>query len=278
MNMVIDSHQHFWKYDPAEYGWIEQSMSAIRRDFLPEDLRPSMQAAAVDGVISVQARQSLEETHWLLRLASENQFVRGVVGWAPLISDRVKHDLETVGADPKLRGIRHVLQGDGDEQYMHREDFNRGLSLLREFGLTYDLLIFARQLPQALRLVDQHPQQVFVLDHIAKPNIKAAEREPWTKHIRELGLRTNVYCKVSGMVNEADWQAWTEGELREYFDVVLEAFGAGRLIAASDWPVCLVACGYKRWWEILRQWTAGWSSAKQQQFFGLNAAKAYGLK
>ncbi|HEX4055146.1 MAG TPA: amidohydrolase family protein [Tepidisphaeraceae bacterium] len=276
--MVIDSHQHFWKYDPAEYGWIEPSMSAIRRDFLPEDLRPSLQAAGVDGVICVQARQSLEETHWLLRLANDNPFVRGVVGWAPLVSDHVKHDLETVGADPKLRGIRHVLQGESDEHYMDREDFNRGLSLLKEFGLTYDLLILARQLPQALRLVDRHPRQVFVLDHIAKPNIKAAHREPWAKHIGELARRTNVYCKVSGMVNEADWQAWTEGALREYFDVVLGAFGAERLIAASDWPVCLVACGYKRWWEILRQWTAGWSSADQQQFVGLNAAKAYGLK
>ncbi|MGD0461204.1 MAG: amidohydrolase family protein [Tepidisphaeraceae bacterium] len=276
--MVIDSHQHFWKYSSAEYGWIEESMSAIRRDFLPEDLRPLLQPAGVDGVISVEARQSLEETHCLLGLASENPFIRGVVGWVPLISDRVKSDLEAVAADPKLRGIRHVLQGESDDQYMLREDFNRGLSLLKEFGLAYDILIFARQLPTALRLVDRHPEQVFVLDHIAKPSIKAAELEPWAKYIKEISRRTNVYCKVSGMVTEADWQAWTEGGLREYFDIVLEAFGAGRLIAASDWPVCLLACGYKRWWEIQRQWAAGLAGPEQEQFLGLNAVTAYGLK
>ncbi|MGD0540557.1 MAG: amidohydrolase family protein [Tepidisphaeraceae bacterium] len=276
--MVIDSHQHFWKYSAAEYGWIEESMSAIRRDFLPEDLRPLLQSAAVDGVISVEARQSLEETHRLLGLASENEFIRGVVGWVPLISDRAKNDLEAVGADPKLRGIRHALLSEADDQYMLREDFNRGLSLLKEFGLAYDVHIFARQLPLAQRLVDRHPEQIFVLDHLARPSIKAGELEPWAKYIREISRRTNVFCKVSGMVTEADWQAWTESGLREYFDIVLEAFGPGRLIAASDWPVCLLACGYKRWWEIQRQWAAGLSSAEQEQFLGLNAVKAYGLK
>jgi L-fuconolactonase len=276
--MVIDSHQHFWKYVAAEYGWIDESKAVIQRDFLPEDLRPLLEPAEVDGVISVQARQSLEETHSLLRLANENEFIRGVVGWAPLVSERVKNDLETLGADPKLRGIRHVLQSETDDQYMLREDFNRGLSLLKEFGLAYDILIFAPQLPLALRLVDRHPEQVFVLDHIAKPSIRTAEREPWAKYIKEISRRSNVYCKVSGMVTEADWQAWTDGGLREYFDIVLEAFGAGRLIAASDWPVCLVACGYKRWWEILRRWASTLSNAEQEQFLGLNAVKAYGLK
>jgi L-fuconolactonase len=276
--MVIDSHQHFWKYSAGEYAWIEESMSVVRRDCLPEDLRQSMETAEVDGVITVQARQSMEETHWLLRLANESKFVRGVVGWVPLVSERVKHDLETVAADPKLRGVRHVLQSENDEQYMARDDFNRGLSLLKEFGLAYDILIFARQLPQALRLVDRHPEQMFILDHVAKPNIKSGELEPWGKYIREISRRANVFCKVSGMVTEADWQAWTEPGLRTYFDVVLQAFGAGRLIAGSDWPVCLVACGYKRWWEILRQWAAALSGAEQEQFFALNAIKAYGLK
>ncbi|HEY1922257.1 MAG TPA: amidohydrolase family protein [Tepidisphaeraceae bacterium] len=276
--MVIDSHQHFWKYNAAEYAWLDESKSVIRRDFLPADLQPLLAPAGVDGVISVQARQSLEETHWLLGLASDNKFIRGVVGWVPLISEKVKNDLEAVGADPKLRAIRHVLESEADDQFMLRDDFNRGISLLKEFGLAYDILIFARQLPAALRLIDRHPEQTFVLDHIAKPNIKANEREPWSKYIKEISRRTNVYCKTSGMVTEADWQAWTDAGLREYFDIALDAFGPARLIAGSDWPVCLVACGYKRWWDIQRQWAAGLSDAEQEQFLGLNAVKAYSLK
>ncbi len=275
--MIIDSHVHYWKYDPAEYGWIGDAMSVIRRDFLAEDLRQAVQSAGVDGVISVHARQSLEETHWLLSIANENAFVRGVVGWVPLISDHVKHDLEAVAADPKLRGVRHVLHDESDEQYVAREDFNRGVSLLKDFGLAFDLLIFERQLPVVTRFVDRHPQQVFVLDHLAKPKIKAGERQPWAKNLQELARRSNVYCKISGMVTEADWQTWTEPALREYFDVALEAFGPERLMAGSAWPVCLVACGYKRWWDILRQWTAQMPEHQIERFFAFNALKAYGL-
>jgi len=252
-------------------------MSAIRRDFLAEDLHEAITAAGVDGVISVQARQSLEETHWLLSIADENPFVRGVVGWVPLISERVKQDLATVGADPKLRGVRHVIQDETDEQYMAREDFNRGIALLKEFSLAFDLLIFERQLPAAIRFVDRHPEQIFVLDHLAKPKIKTGDREAWSKNIRELARRSNVYCKISGMVTEADWQNWTQPQLREYFDVALEAFGPERLMAGSDWPVCLLACGYKRWWDILRQWMSEMSEQQNERFFALNAAKAYGL-
>ena len=274
--MVIDSHHHFWKFNPAEYGWLDESMSAIRRDFTAEDLREAIESAGVDGVISVQARQSLEETHWLLSLANEHAFIRGVVGWVPLISERVKSDLEAVGANPKLRGVRHVLQDESDE-YLAREDFNRGVSLLKDFSLAFDILIFERQLPAAIRFVDRHPDQVFVLDHLAKPKIKAGEREPWAKNLGEIARRPNVYCKISGMVTEADWQNWMQPQLREYFDVALEAFGAERLIAGSDWPVCLLACGYKRWWDILRQWTAEMPQPQIERIFGLNAVKAYGL-
>jgi L-fuconolactonase len=275
--MVIDSHHHFWKYNPAEYGWIDESMSAIRRDFLAEDLRAAIDSAGVDGVISVHARQSLEETHWLLSIANENPFVRGVVGWVPLVSDRVKHDLEAVAADPKLRGVRHLLQYEADERYAAREDFNRGISILKEFNLAFDILIFEQQLPSIIRFVDRHPDQIFVLDHLAKPKIKAGQREPWAKNLTELARRTNVYCKVSGMATEADWQAWTEPALREYFDVALEAFGPERLMAGSDWPVCLLACGYKRWWDILRQWMSQMSEHQNERFFATNALGAYGL-
>jgi L-fuconolactonase len=276
--MIIDSHQHFWKFNATEYPWISESMSVLRRDFDPEDLKPAMEAAGVDGVISVQARQSLEETHSLLRLAGENKFIRGVVGWVPLISDRVKQDLQTLGADPKLRGIRHVLQDEADDQYMLREDLNHGIALLKEFGLAYDILIHEHHLPITLRLVDRHPEQIFVLDHLAKPKIKLGEKEPWARYIRELSQRPNVFCKVSGMVDLADWQTWTQQQLREYFEIVYQAFGADRLLAGSDWPVCLVACGYKRWWDILREWTAEWTSDNREKFFALNAMRAYGLK
>jgi len=275
--MIIDSHHHFWKYDPAEYGWIDESMSAIRRDFLADDLKQAIESAGVDGVISVHARQSLEETHGLLSIANENPFVRGVVGWVPLVSDRVKHDLEAVAADPKLRGVRHVLHDETDEQFMAREDFNRGVSLLKDFGLAFDILIFERQLPSAIRLVDRHPEQIFVLDHLGKPKIKEGEREPWAKNIAELARRSNVYCKVSGLATRADWQAWTEPALREYFDVALDGFGPERLMAGSDWPVCLLACGYKRWWDILRQWASQMSEHQSERFFSSNALKAYGL-
>jgi L-fuconolactonase len=276
--MVIDSHNHFWKYNPADYGWIDESMSIIRRDFLPADLRDPMMAAGVDGTIAVQARQSLEETHWLLNLAAENASIRGVVGWVSLVSEHVRRELETVGADPKLRGVRHVLQGESEDHFMLRDDFNRGVGILKEFGLAYDLLIFERHLPVAGRFVDLHPEQVFILDHLAKPKIKAAEREPWAKHLQELAKRPNVYCKASGIVTEADWQSWTPPGLREYFNIALEAFGPDRIMAGSDWPVCLVACGYKRWWDILREWISALSETEQSKILGDNAVRAYKLK
>jgi L-fuconolactonase len=275
--MIIDAHHHFWKYNPTEYGWIDDSMSVIRRDCLAADLKRATEEAGVDGVISVQARQSIEETHWLLRIAGENKFIRAVVGWVPLVSEHVHHDLENISADPKLRAVRHVLQGEPDE-FMLRDDFNRGISLLNEFNLAYDILVFERQLPTVLRFVDRHPDQTFVLDHIAKPNIKHDEKEPWAKHITELARRPNIFCKVSGMVTEADWQTWTQETLREYFNVAIQAFGFERILAGSDWPVCLVACGYKRWWDILRQWTNEWTDENRERFFWRNAVRAYGLK
>jgi L-fuconolactonase len=274
--MVVDSHHHFWKFNPVDYGWLDEPKAMLRRDFLAEELRQSMLAAGVDAVVSVEARQTLEETHWLLSLAAENRFIRGVVGWVPLVSEHVKHDLETVAADPKLSGVRHVLQDEPDE-YMHRDDFNRGVSLLKEFCLAYDILIFERQLPAAIRFVDRHPEQTFVLDHIAKPKIKAAEREPWAKNIAELAHRPNVFCKISGLVTEADWQTWTQQALHDYFEIALDAFGPDRLLAGSDWPVCLVACGYKRWWDILRQWTQQWPQSDRDKIFAANAVKAYRL-
>lgn len=273
---MIDTHHHFWRYAPAEYGWIGDSMSALRRDFLPDELRIATKAAGVESVISVQTRQTIEETLWLLDLAEEDELIRGVVGWMPLTSPDLAKELQKVAHRRKLRGVRHILQDESDEQFMLREDFGRGISLLKQFDLRYDILIFEQQLPAAIKLVDRHPTQLFILDHIAKPKIKAAEMEPWSRHLREMAKRPNVCCKVSGMVTEADWRAWTPAALRPYFDVALEAFGPGRLMVGSDWPICLLACPYQRWIDTLREWAAPLTAGEREDFFRNTAIRAYG--
>jgi L-fuconolactonase len=275
---TIDAHHHFWRYTPEEYGWISEAMRVIRRDFLPADLAAEIRAAGVKGVISVQARQTMEETRWLLELAREHDFVRGVVGWVPLIEPGIAATLEKLRtAHPKLRGVRHVLQGEPDDRYMLREDFNRGISALQPLDLAYDLLIFERHLPQAIEFVDRHPRQVFVLDHIAKPRIRDGAIEPWRTLLRELAQRPQVYCKLSGLVTEADPGAWTEAELRPYFDAVLEAFGPERLMFGSDWPVCLTACDYARWLALVQGWIRSLSNGERQRILGGTAIEAYRL-
>jgi len=252
-------------------------MRAIRRDFLPADLQAEMSAAGVEGVVSVQARQTVEETAWLLELARTNGFIKGVVGWVPLIDANVRDHLEACALNPKLRAVRHVLQGEPDERYMLREGFNAGIRALGRFGLVYDILIFERQLPQTIEFVGRHPSQVFVLDHIAKPRIKENALEPWASGIKELARRENVFCKVSGMATEADWAAWSESQLRPYFDTVLEAFGPNRLMFGSDWPVCLVASGYRRWLDAVTAFARDLSASEQQQLFGGTATAVYHL-
>lgn len=274
--MIIDSHHHFWNYTPAEYGWIDDAMAAIRRDFLPADLGREMAAAGVDGVVSVQARQSVEETRWLLDLAARHEFIRGVVGWVPLTAPDVREMLEELAGSPRLKAVRHVLQGEADD-YMLRGDFNAGIRALRPLNLAYDILIVERQLPSAIRLVDQHPEQVFILDHIAKPRIRDGAIEPWAAHMRELARRPNVFCKLSGMVTEADYGAWTPQRLRPYMDIALDAFGPTRLMFGSDWPVCLVACDYARWVRIVRDMTSGLSPAERQRVMAQTAIEAYRL-
>jgi L-fuconolactonase len=277
--MRIDSHQHFWRYDPVQYDWIDDAdMAALRRDFMPTELTTLIHESGIDGVVSVQARQSLEETDWLLGLAAEHKLICGVVGWAPLVSADVPRHLERLAENRKLVGVRHVVQGEPDENFILRDDFNRGVDALKQFDLRYDILIFERHLPQAIAFVDRHPQQVFVLDHVAKPNIKAGAIEPWHTNIRELAHRPNVYCKVSGMVTEADFRAWTPQQLRPFFDVVLEAFGPRRLMFGSDWPVCLVAATYEIWLNTVAEWTADLSADERDRVFGGTAVEAYGLE
>ncbi len=275
--MKVDAHHHFWQYTVEEYDWIDDRMSVIRRDFLPEHLREATAAAGVDGVVSVQARQTVAETEWLLSLADANEFIRGVVGWVPLIADDVERDLERFAANSALRAVRHVLQGEPDERYMLRPDFDRGIALLKRFGLAYDVLIFERHLPQTIEFVDRHPDQVFVVDHIAKPRIGENILTPWRENIAELAERENVYCKISGLVTEADYADWTEEQLAPYMTTVLEAFGPDRVMFGSDWPVCLVACGYGRWHDIVCRFVSELSDAEQQRVLGGTAAEAYSL-
>jgi L-fuconolactonase len=276
--MKIDAHQHFWKYNPVEYDWIDDTMPAIRRDFLPADLQREISQAGVDGVVCVQARQIVEETEWLLRVAAENDFIRGVVGWVPLRGPSVEKILKKLTVHPKLRGVRHVVQAEADDRFILRGDFNRGIKLLKQFGLAYDILVYERQLPPTIEFVDRHPEQVFVLDHAAKPRIRDDLLEPWRKNIRELARRENVYCKISGMVTEANYKLWTEDQLKPYLETVLEAFGPRRLMFGSDWPVCLLACPYARWLETVSRFTTRLSANDRAWIFGKTAVKAYGLQ
>jgi len=273
---TIDAHHHLWSYTAEEYGWIDGSMEKIRRDFLPADLAFVMKSAGVDGAVAVQARQTLEETRWLLDLAKDSEQIAGVVGWAPLASSDFVKTMEQFAGDTKLRGLRHVVQAEPDG-FMLAEAFHRGVSQLRSMGLTYDVLIHERQLGEAIVFVDRHPDQPFVLDHVAKPLIRDGVVEPWATQIRELARREHVYCKVSGMVTEADWSSWSPDSLKPYLDVVTEAFGPQRLMAGSDWPVCLVASGYEQWFGVLREYFGGFSAQEQDAVFGETAIKFYGL-
>jgi L-fuconolactonase len=275
--VTIDAHHHLWRYSPEEYGWIDEDMQALRRDFLPADLRSAMASAGVDGTIAVQARQTLEETRWLLDLADGCDAIRGVVGWAPIAGEEFPGCMEEFDDLAKLKGLRHVIQSERDEHYILREDFNSGIRTMAGSGLVYDILIYERHLADTIYFVDEHPGQVFVLDHVAKPLIAAAVLEPWASRMMELGERENVWCKVSGMVTEADWKAWTPEKLKPYLDVAVEAFGPKRLMAGSDWPVCLVASDYARWWGVLRDYFADFSEAERARVFGGTAVEVYGL-
>jgi L-fuconolactonase len=275
--MRIDSHQHFWRYRQADFPWIDERMSILRQDYLPWHLERELRAAGVDGVVAVQARQSLAETEWLLQLAAQHPFIKGVVGWVPLAAADVGDALDRLQADAKLKAVRHVVQDEPDPDFILRADFNAGIRALQPRSLAYDILIFARHLPQTIAFVDRHPRQVFVLDHLAKPRIAAGEIEPWAAHLRELARRPNVFAKISGLVTEADWKTWRTADLRRCFDVALEAFGPRRLMVGSDWPVCLVACAYARWHELVRGWIAALSPAEQARILGGTAAEAYRL-
>ena len=274
----IDGHHHLWRYSAAEYGWIDESMAVLKRNFLSTDLVAVMKGAGVDGAVAVQARQTLEETQWLLELADECDGIRGVVGWAPIAEKSLPRALEEFAGQPKLKGLRHIIQAERDESYILRDDFNSGIRTLEGSGLIYDILIYERHLPQTIEFVDRHPNQPFVLDHVAKPRIRQGVMEPWASRVRDLARRQNVWCKVSGMVTEADWRNWNIETLRPYLDVVVEAFGPERLMVGSDWPVCLVAAQYGRWFDVLHEYFEGFSRSEQDNVFGETAIEVYQLR
>jgi L-fuconolactonase len=272
---VIDTHQHFWRFDAAEYGWIDNTMAALQRNFLPADARREMDAAGVAGCIAVQARQTLEETRWLLHLAAGHPFIRGVVGWIDLQGDV---DAQLAGFPPgsPLVGLRHTLQGEPDG-FMEQPAFLAGLARLEPTGLGYDILVYARQLPAAVELVRRFPRQHFVLDHLGKPDVRGGEFHQWRSDIDRMAALPNVCCKLSGLVTEADWQRWTPGQLRPYLDAALDAFGPQRLMVGSDWPVCLVAAPYAATLGLVREAISEYSADEQQRMLAGTASEFWSL-
>jgi len=276
--MRIDAHQHFWMYNGREYGWINDSMAALRRDFLPADLKPELERSGFQGCVAVQARQTLGETRWLLELAEQAPFILGVVGWVDLRSPRLRFELESLADNSKLVGVRHIVQSEPDERFLLQPDFLRSIAMLEEFDLAYDILIYAKHLPRAAEFVARFPRQRFVLDHLAKPPIKSGAIDVWTHGIRELAAFPNVYCKVSGLVTEADWQAWKPEDFRPYLDAAFECFGPSRLMIGSDWPVCTVTAPYSRVMNLVKDYVGNYAAKERDAVLGENAATFWRLK
>ena len=273
----IDAHQHFWQFDPVRDSWITEEMAVIQRDFLPGDLEPMLKENGIDGCVVVQSAQSEAENTFQLANAENHDFIKGVVGWVDLWAENVEERLDAFSQFPKLKGFRYVLQGAEDPAIMLQPDFKRGIDKLKKFGYTYDILIFPNQLKPSREFVAAFPDQPFVVDHLAKPHIKEKKIDEWKKDIKEVAAHENVYCKISGMVTEADWQHWKREDLRPYIDVVVEAFGTKRIMFGSDWPVCLVAASYNETIDIVKDYFSSFSKDEQELFFGGNATSFYKL-
>nr|WP_299174940.1 amidohydrolase family protein [uncultured Allomuricauda sp.] len=275
--MRIDSHQHFWNYDPVTHAWINPQMEVIKKDFLPSNLAPILKHAQMDGCVAVQAEQSEKETDFLLQCAKENPFVLGVVGWLDLCSQDIEQKLDSYSKYPKLKGLRHIVQDEADDHFMLKPNFLRGISKLETYGFTYDILIYPKQLPAAVELVKMFPKQRFVLDHIAKPVINGNIDSKWEHRIQQLGSFKNVYCKVSGMVTETSQNAFDNEDFHPYLDIVFKSFATNRIMFGSDWPVCLLSASYPRVLSILDAYLKQFSEEVQNQVMGLNAQEFYNL-
>lgn len=275
--MVIDSHQHFWVYEPEKHAWIDDEMKVIRKNFLPEDLKKLYHENGIDGCVAVQADQTLSETDFLLDLAEKNNFIKGIVGWVDLRASNIESVLEKYSRFPKLKGFRHVVQGEPDHNFVLRPDFLNGIAALEKYNFTYDILIFPHQLGAALELVKRFPKQKFVIDHIAKPYIKDRFYDGWATLMKAISEYPNVYCKLSGMTTEADYNNWTPQQIEPYMQLVLDSFGAKRILFGSDWPVCLVAGNYTKTKELVTHFIAKLSMEDQAAIMGDNAMQFYNL-
>lgn len=275
--IIIDSHQHFWKYEPVKHVWIDDAMSVIRKDFMPSDLQKVYAKNSIDGCVAIQADQTLAETDFLLNLASKNDFIKGVVGWVDLRAENIEEVLKHYSQFKKLKGFRHVVQGEPDPNFLLRPNFLRGISALAKYDFTYDILVFPHQLGAVLELVKRFPNQKFVINHIAKPYIKDGFFDGWAALMFEIGKCKNVYCKMSGMITEADFKTWTTSQIEPYMNVVLNAFGSKRILFGSDWPVCLVAGNYTNVKDLVTGFIAKLSSTEQTDIMGNNAIKFYNL-
>lgn len=274
----IDAHQHFWKYDPVRDAWINADMYKIRRDFLPGDLAPILKKNGIDGTIAVQADQSEAENVFLLDLAKKNDFIKGVVGWIDFCAPNAEERLTYYSQFPKMKGFRHVLQGEKDRAYMLLPEFKKGIALLEKFGFTYDILIYADQLGYSLALCQAFRNQAFIIDHLAKPAIKYDGLLAWKNDIIKFKDEEHVYCKVSGIITEADWANWSAVDIYPYLDVIVSTFGTNRLVFGSDWPVCLVAGEYSRMLQLIVQYFDAYSSTEKEAIFGGNAQRFYNLQ
>ncbi len=275
--LKIDSHQHFWIFDEVRDSWITDDMAVIQSDFMPNQLLTELQQHNFDGSVVVQSDQTPAENIFQLENAANNAFIKGVVGWVDFRAKDIEEQLSELSGYKKLKGFRHILQGEADRALMLKPEFINGIGKLKQFGYTYDLLIFPDQLKYAAQFAAMFPDQPLVLDHIAKPDIKNRTLDQWAQDITELAKHENVYCKVSGMVTEADWKQWKPEDFNPYLDVVFEAFGAERLMYGSDWPVCLVAASYHQVVGLMEQYTLKLSAHEQAMFWGENATKFYNL-
>ncbi len=275
--MKIDAHHHFWKYDPVRYAWMNERMEVLKKDYQPADLQVEIEKTGIDGVVSVQADQSMLETDELLEHAARHDFIKGVVGWFPLADSSVEEVLSEYAQNPWLKGVRHVVQDEPDDRFILGDAFNEGIRKLEQFDLVYDILIYERQLAPSIEFVDLHPNLSFVLDHVAKPRIGDGLMDPWKEQMFELARRENVTCKLSGMATEANWTEWTLDGLRPYMEVALDAFGPNRLMFGSDWPVARLAVDYEPWVSLCREFISTLSPHEREAIEGGNAIRAYRL-
>ena len=275
--MIIDSHQHFWNYDPIKDSWIDDSMSVLKRDFLPKTLKEIYKMNSVYGCVSVQADQSEKETVFLLNHASKNSFIKGIVGWLDIKSPKLDELLSFYSKNPLFKGLRHIVQNEKEKDFMLNSDFQRGLNCLNKYSLTYDILIKHNQMDQTIKMVKRNPNQIFILDHIGKPNILKKVDPLWKKNILKLSSYENVYCKVSGLVTETKFLKWNINDFSPYLEMVFDSFGIDRIMYGSDWPVCLLASNFKDTLDILNYHISSFSDNEKNKIMSLNAIKAYDL-